>query len=78
MARGTQAGARRRQGDAAPAALEERTADDGLERRHLPGDRRLRVAERLRGGRERAGLRDLAQDPQPGGRELSRHALAAW
>ena len=59
-----QPGSRRGQTDAVAAAVEQSTAGDGLERRHLAGDGRLRVAERARRGRERAGLRDLAQDPQ--------------
>ena len=49
-----------------------------LERGDLPGDRRLRVAERARGGRERAGLGDLAQDAQAGGGEVASHAQYAW
>ena len=75
---GQQARARWSQGDAVPAAVKQPPAGDGLERRHLARHRRLRVAEGLGGGRERAGLRDLAQDPQAGGRDVRGHASYAW
>ena len=52
------------QADAARMALEQRHAGFGLERGDLLGDRRLRVGERLGGGRERAAVGDLLQDPQ--------------
>ena len=64
----------RRQDDAVAPAFEQRPPGDRLERRHLPGDGRLRVPQRARGGRERARLRDLAQHPQPGRREIRSHA----
>ena len=52
--------------DAARVALEQRHPGFGLERRDLLGDRRLRVGQRLGGGRERAAVGDLPQDPQTG------------
>ena len=45
-------------------AADQLGADLGLERRYLPRDRRLRVAERLGSGRERALAGDLNQHAQ--------------
>ena len=70
-----QAPSGRGEGDPAPAAVEQPAAGDGLERGHLAGDGRLGVAQRACRGRERARLRDLAQDPQPGGGEVDCHAM---
>ena len=51
------------QADAAHAALDERGAGLALERRDLLRDGGLRERQRLGGGRERAVLGDLAEDP---------------
>jgi SAM-dependent methyltransferase len=72
-----QSGARRREDDAVSAAVEQPTAGDRLERRHLPRDGRLRVAQRACRRRERAQLRDLAQHTQAGRREIVGHAYHA-
>ena len=50
------------QRDAARMALEERDPGFALERRDLLRDGRLGVGQRLRGGRQRAAVRDLAKD----------------
>jgi hypothetical protein len=66
--------ARGGRGHAVAPPVEQRPAGDGLQRRHLPRDRRLRVAERAGRGRERAGPGHLDQHPQTGRREVASHA----
>jgi hypothetical protein len=75
---GEQARAGRGEHHALPAALEQAPAGHGLERRRLARDGRLCVAKGARGSRERAGLGNLAQHAQPGGREVVGHACSAW
>lgn len=55
---------------AGPVSPEDRLAQCRLQGRDLPGHRRLGVAQRGSGSRERTALGHLAEHPHPGHRQI--------